>query len=302
MSDLCPADGMPIVWLARLLGIPLKGRVAGSDMFDALAASEGLAPLTVFLFGGEEGVAAAVCASLNTRATGLKCLGAIFPGFGTIEDMSTDAIINKINASGADFLVASLGARKGQSWLLRNHFRLKIPIRAHLGATVNFWAGTLKRAPTSLRNSGMEWLWRIKEEPYLWRRYWKDGLFLLRLVFRCVLPLRAWGYWSQFTGSDNFAISETEQGAPVTLAFSGWATGRYVEKTVACFRRALRGRTPIVINFAATRFIDARFLGLLLMLRKCTLAQGTPLTLTGVSVPLARLFRLHGVEYLLRSV
>jgi anti-anti-sigma regulatory factor len=105
----------------------------------------------------------------------------------------------------------------------------------------------------------------------------------------------------QFTGSDNFAISETEHGAPITLAFSGLATGRRVEEATACFRRTLHHRAPIIINFAATRFIDARFLGLLPMLRKGTLAQGTPLTLTGFQPRLARLFRLHGAEYLLRS-
>jgi N-acetylglucosaminyldiphosphoundecaprenol N-acetyl-beta-D-mannosaminyltransferase len=301
MSDLCLADGMPIVWLARLVGIPLKGRVAGSDMFDALAASEGLVPLTVFLFGGEEGVAAAACRLLNAEARGLKCLGAMCPGFGTVEDMSTDAIIDKINASAANLLVLGLSSRKAQPWLLRNYHRLNVPIRANLGATINFQAGTVKRAPASLRNSGMEWLWRIKEEPYLWRRYWKDGVFLIRLIVGSLLPLMAWASWLHFTVRDNFAISETEQDAAIILALSGLATARHVEEAIAGCRRALSHKAPIVINFAATRFIDARFLGLLLMLRKCTVAQGTPLTLTGVSAQLARLFRLHGAEYLLRS-
>ena len=65
-----------------------------------------------------------------------------------------------------DFLAVSLGAKKGQAWLLRNHHRLQIPVRAHLGATINFQTGTVKRAPASIRQAlGFEWLWRIKEEP-----------------------------------------------------------------------------------------------------------------------------------------
>ena len=107
-------------------------------------------------------------------------------------------IIDKVNASEADFLAVSLGARKGQLWLHRNHQRLTIPIRAHLGAVINFQAGTVKRAPTWLRAWGLEWLWRIKEEPHLWRRYAHDGWVLLRLIFTRVLPLAVANRWSRF--------------------------------------------------------------------------------------------------------
>src|SRR6266571_485866 len=99
LSDLCPADGMPIVWIARLLGIPTP-RIAGSDIFDVLKASPGAArPLKVFLFGGPEGVAAAACRALNAASGGLGCVGWIYPRFGSVEDMSQDEIIATINAS-----------------------------------------------------------------------------------------------------------------------------------------------------------------------------------------------------------
>ena len=112
---------------------------------------------------------------LNAENGGLVCVGALNPGYGTIEDMSGDAIIAAVNASKAEFLVVALGARKGQTWLLRNHHRLRVPVRAHLGAAVNFQAGSVKRAPRAIRKVGLEWLWRIKEEPHLRIRYWHDG-------------------------------------------------------------------------------------------------------------------------------
>ena len=112
--------------------------------------------------------------------------------------MSRDHIIDKVNASDADFLAVSLGAKKGQLWLHRNHKRLTIPVRAHLGAAINFQAGTVKRAPTWLRAWGLEWLWRIKEEPHLWRRYAHDGWVLLGLIFTRVLPLAVANRWSRF--------------------------------------------------------------------------------------------------------
>ena len=106
-----------------------------------------------------------------------------------MQQLSEDHYIDQINASNADFLVAALGAKKGQVWLLRNHFRLRVPIRAHLGATINFQAGAVRRAPRMLQQLGLEWLWRIKEEPALFGRYWYDGIALLRLLFTQVLPL-----------------------------------------------------------------------------------------------------------------
>jgi N-acetylglucosaminyldiphosphoundecaprenol N-acetyl-beta-D-mannosaminyltransferase len=158
-SDLCPVDGVPIVWISRLLGIRIQMRVAGSDVFDHLK-FELDSSVKVFLFGGPEGVAETCSAVLNSQSSGVSCVGALYPGFGSVEDMSTDAIIDAINASEARFLVASLGAQKGQSWLLKNHHRLRIPVRSHLGAAINFQAGLLKRAPLFIRRFGFEWLWR----------------------------------------------------------------------------------------------------------------------------------------------
>ena len=119
----------------------------------------------------------------------MRCVGVLNPGYGSVDDMSSDAVVQSINASNADLLTVFLSAKKGQGWLLRNHDRLKVPFRAQFGATINLQAGRVKRAPVFIRKLGFEWFWRIKEEPYLWRRYWNDGLQLLSLFLTCVLPL-----------------------------------------------------------------------------------------------------------------
>ena len=117
-SDLCPPDGMPIVWLSRLLGADLRERVAGSDIFSALkSGTDEPRPIKVFLFGGQEGVAEKACEMLNARATGMACVGCLDPGFADVEAMSTDAILSAINSSGADLLSVSLGAQKGHEHL-----------------------------------------------------------------------------------------------------------------------------------------------------------------------------------------
>jgi len=303
-SDLCPADGMPIVWIARLIGVPIKQRVSGSDIFDALKAREPLGDsLRVFLFGGEEGVAAAAESVLNATSSGLKCVGTLNPGFGSVEDMSRDDILNTVNASHADFLVASLGARKGQLWLHHNYNRLTIPVRVHLGAVVNFVAGTVKRAPSWLRTCGLEWLWRIKEEPNLWRRYAHDGAVLLRLVFTRVLPLAVLNRWYGLKSErkpKELLISTEQHQDFVTIRLSGDANQRNIGKVITCLQETLtKGNKDLLIDVVRARVIDLRFLGLLLMVRKHLKGQGAKLTFVGVSPAMWRLFRLNEVDFLL---
>lgn len=186
-SDLSLVDGMPLVWIARLLGLPVRERVSGADVFEALQAHAG-PPLTVYLFGGPPGAAAHACDAINRRGGGVRCVGHDAAGFGPIESMSGDDQIVRINRSGAQFVVVSLGAAKGQAWIEHNAARLTAPVLSHLGAVVNFAAGTVARAPRWMQSLGLEWLWRIKEEPSLWRRYWRDGVALSRLLLTCVLP------------------------------------------------------------------------------------------------------------------
>ncbi|MES2992939.1 MAG: WecB/TagA/CpsF family glycosyltransferase [Pseudomonadota bacterium] len=186
-SDLSLVDGMPLVWIARLLGLPVRERVSGADLFDALEAHHG-PPVTVYLFGGPPGAAARACEGINQRGRGLRCVGHDTAGFGSIDSMSSDDQIARINLSGAQFVIVALGAAKGQAWIEHNAARLTAPVLSHLGAVVNFAAGTVVRAPRWMQLIGLEWVWRIKEEPSLWRRYFKDGIALGHVMIRCVLP------------------------------------------------------------------------------------------------------------------
>jgi N-acetylglucosaminyldiphosphoundecaprenol N-acetyl-beta-D-mannosaminyltransferase len=303
LSNLCPADGMSIVWIARLVGIPIKHRIAGSDFFDELRAKYSSAkPMKVFLFGGAEGVAIRASRALNTRAGGLCCVGTLSPGFGSIEEMSRNDIIDNINSSNADFLAVSLGAQKGQLWLMRNHHRLLIPIRAHLGASINFQAGTLRRAPSVVREFGLEWLWRIKEEPHLWKRYWNDGSVLLRLLLTRVVPLAMLTFWlrlKQRHHGQDLIITKALTHEAVVVSLSGSATCQHIDRIIKAFKDAIATKKPIVIDFSSTHAVDARFLGLLLMLRKKIKGSTANPIFVGLSPGLKRVFRLSGLGFLL---
>ena len=286
-SDHCCPDGMPIVWILRLLGIPIKQRVSGSDLFETLRADEYCSrPLKVFLFGGSEGVAETVCNLLNARPSGIRCVGWLNPGFGTIEEMSEVRVIEKINASEADLLAVFLSAKKAQFWLHQNHGRLRIPVRGQFGATINYQAGTVRRAPIVLQRLGFEWLWRIKEEPYLWRRYGRDGFFLLATVITRVLPIAVDLEWRRFVlknRHEDLKIENREDRGVTVIGLIGYATAANVEQSIVDFRGGLARGNSICIDLTQTQAIDPRFFGLLLMLRKQILAKGQSLKFVGIS-------------------
>jgi N-acetylglucosaminyldiphosphoundecaprenol N-acetyl-beta-D-mannosaminyltransferase len=301
LSDLCTADGMPIIWIAWLMGIPIKKRIAGSDIFEALKTEYSAShPLKAFLLGCAEGVAAAASRALNGQPSGLYCVGWLFPGFGSADEMSRDDIIDTINSSGADLLVASLGNQKGHLWLGRNHHRLLIPVRAHFGASLNFQAGTVRRAPLIVQKSGLEWLWRIKEEPYLWRRYWNDGAVLLRLLFTRVLPSAVWTWWGRLNErwGEDLTITQAHDHQTVTVSLSGPATARCVNKAILVFRKAMQTNKRITVDFSNARTVDVRFLGLLLMLnKKLKNTGGQCPVLVGLSPGLKRIFRFNNFDF-----
>jgi N-acetylglucosaminyldiphosphoundecaprenol N-acetyl-beta-D-mannosaminyltransferase len=304
-SDLCVPDGMPIVWLSRLLAIPIKERVSGSDLFDAIRRRKSLAnPIRVFLFGGADGVSETVCDILNSSATGIRCVGWLNPGFGSFEDMSTENIIAKINGSKADLLAVFLSAKKAQDWLLHNHDVLTVPIRGQFGATINYQAGPVRRAPAAVQRLGFEWLWRIKEEPYLWRRYWNDGLSLARLAITHALPVALGLGWRRYINKkdeNELSFEKREHNGVVDISLVGYATKMQVSKSIALFRDLLGRHSDIVVDISRTRSIDPRFFGLLLMFRKQLKENGSILKFTGVSKQGRQMFQRNGFDFLLES-
>ncbi|MGY3346684.1 MULTISPECIES: WecB/TagA/CpsF family glycosyltransferase [unclassified Bradyrhizobium] len=296
LSDVCLADGMPLIWIAKLLRVPIHERVAGSDLFGRLK-SRTENRLRVFLFGGTGDLAERVGVKLNAEKCGLECVGVLNPGFGSVEELSSPDIIARINASGADLLAVFLNAEKAQAWLLRNHHRLTIPIRAQFGATINFEAGTIRRAPPLMRSTGFEWLWRIKEEPHLWRRYWADGKALLQVLCTCVLPLAIAARVTRQQAE--FAVHSSQHDEAMTLNLAGAATADKADSLLPFVAQAVKDNKSIEINLASVDYMDGRFFGVLIGVKRRLARQGLSLTIVGLSPRLRRIFRLNRFEFLL---
>jgi N-acetylglucosaminyldiphosphoundecaprenol N-acetyl-beta-D-mannosaminyltransferase len=300
--DLCLADGMLVVWLARLMGLPIKHKVSGSDLFEILKADA--RRLKIFFFGGNEGIAEAAADALNSNPNQLTCVGYLYPGFGSVEELSGDSIINSINISKADFLAVSLGAKKGQLWLQKNHKRLTVPVRVHLGAVLAFQAGLVRRAPRMLQKIGFEWLWRIKEEPYLCGRYIHDGCSLLYLLLTRVVPLAAINRWSKIR-SARFPCDLIIRAEPISdsvfIRLTGAATERHAERATLYFEStlALASKKGVVIDLSRTQLIDSRFLALLVLFRRNLKNRGSRLIFVNAPRAIKRAFVLNELGFLL---
>jgi N-acetylglucosaminyldiphosphoundecaprenol N-acetyl-beta-D-mannosaminyltransferase len=268
-TQLSLVDGMPLVWLGRLLGIPIPERVAGSTLVERFLARQGERKLKVFFLGGPDGVAEAASDAVN-RVDGSLCgAGAHQPGHGDVEEMSAAPIIDKINAAGADFLVVALGSKKGHAWIDLNASRLNVPVVSHLGACIKFLAGTVRRAPIAFQNVGLEWLWRTLQEPVLLRRYSGNAWFLLRQM-GTTLPLAVRRARKRIgIGARKRPLRiEQSNGAANTLRLSGDLVAAELPRLQAEAGTAIRESTQdIRIDLSGVTDLDCAALGYLYRLK-----------------------------------
>ena len=262
-SDMCLVDGMPLVWIARLLGQHVPERVSGADVFEALQAHDG-PPVDVYLFGAPEGAAATARDRINQRRGGLRCVGVDPGGFGDVASLSTDAHVERINASGARFVIVSLGAAKGQAWIERNAGSLHAAVLCHLGAVVNFAAGTVARAPRWMQRVGLEWAWRIKEEPTLWRRYARDATAAAALLGRRVIPDAIASRVGRSRHRGELRVTTVANASTTTLALQGSGCGDLAALRQALSTSAAAG-SGVVLDLHGVDEVGATFVALLLV-------------------------------------
>lgn len=187
-ADLVVPDGMPVVWASRLLGTPVKERVAGSDLMPRLCEIAAQRQLKVFLLGGAEGVAARAADRLVQAYPGLFVAGTSCPPRGFENDADQNArLAEAVRQSDADLVFVCLGSPKQEVWISRHLAGFHKGVFLGVGGAIDFCAGTLRRPPLWMQRAGLEWLYRVAQEPRrLAGRYAKD------LYFFVVLAREAW--------------------------------------------------------------------------------------------------------------
>ena len=179
------ADGMPMVWYSRGRRRRLPERVAGSDLIYALCGQAAKQGHRVFFLGGAPGVADAAASRLCQLYPGLTIAGVEVPPFRTMTDDEHARMLDRIRTATPDLLFVALGQPKGEMWIHENYQSLGVPACVQLGASFDFVAGRVPRAPRWCQRLGVEWAYRIYREPRrMAPRYFQNALFLAKAVVR----------------------------------------------------------------------------------------------------------------------
>jgi N-acetylglucosaminyldiphosphoundecaprenol N-acetyl-beta-D-mannosaminyltransferase len=182
-NELNVADGMPLVWLSRLAGRPLPGRTPGSDLVPLALSRLAARGARVFLFGGERAVALEAGRRLAEAHPGLVIAGHCEPPRTEIDRLPNRSIVRLIRAARPDVLLVALGHPKQELWIARHRHMLGVSVAIGVGCTLDLLAGKFQRAPRWMQEMGLEWLYRLGQEPRrLFSRYLVDIVWLARFA------------------------------------------------------------------------------------------------------------------------
>ncbi|HLZ53770.1 MAG TPA: WecB/TagA/CpsF family glycosyltransferase [Verrucomicrobiae bacterium] len=173
-AHLVLCDGTPLVWASRLLGNPLPERVAGSDLAPEILRLAAKNNYRIFFLGADPQTNEQAVANVRTEFPNLV-IGHYSPPFRPLAEMNHDEIRENILAARPDLLFVAFGCPKAEKWMARHYRSLGVPVVMGVGATIDFLAGRVRRAPVWMRQAGLEWLFRLGREPRrLFKRYATD--------------------------------------------------------------------------------------------------------------------------------
>lgn len=187
-SILAP-DGMPIAWLLRRAAQPQAERLCGPDLMPAVIARSQQFGYRHFLYGSNESTLASLTAQLLARFPAAIVVGSYSPPYRDLTASEERDVISRLNAAKPDIIWVGLGAPKQDRWMATYRDQLDAPVLIGVGAAFDFLAGTVRRAPRFVQRSGLEWVYRIVQEPRrLWKRYlysnFRFALLLLKERWR----------------------------------------------------------------------------------------------------------------------
>jgi exopolysaccharide biosynthesis WecB/TagA/CpsF family protein len=181
MNQVYP-DGIGVRLASQMFGNGVKDNINGTDLFPLLCERLANTSHSIFLLGALEGVAESTAVNMQQRYPGLCIAGCQDGYFASGEE---DMVIERINASGADVLLIAMGAPQQEKWIARNRERLNVSILMGVGGLFDFYSGRISRAPVWIREVGLEWVWRLLQEPgRMWRRYVVGNPLFLYRVWR----------------------------------------------------------------------------------------------------------------------
>jgi N-acetylglucosaminyldiphosphoundecaprenol N-acetyl-beta-D-mannosaminyltransferase len=179
-------DGMGVAWALKFLGNNFKDRVRGSDFMLKICSYAAENNLRIFFYGNTEETLAELKQKLKTLFPGIQIAGSIYPPFRTLTKEEDEAFLKTINDAAPDILFISLGAPKQEKWMAMHKGRIKA-VQLGVGAAFSFITGKVRQAPVWMQKTGLEWLYRMPQEPKktVYRMSLVPG-FLLRILLQFI--------------------------------------------------------------------------------------------------------------------
>ncbi|MEI6781931.1 MAG: WecB/TagA/CpsF family glycosyltransferase [Verrucomicrobiota bacterium] len=290
-ADLVLCDGMPLVQASRLLGNPLPERVAGADLVPQLLAEAERRGWRVYFLGGTEASIARAAENVRKQHPQLQLVGSYSPPFKPLLEMDHDDIVRRVRDARPDILLVAFGCPKQEKWINMQFRQTGVPVSIGVGATIDFLGGSVLRAPLWMQRTGLEWLFRLLQEPRrLFRRYLTDFWVFGRAI------LRQWWHLHgirRHAGRNTPATCETIAGGVCAVVRAAEHLNTpTVHQHQELWTHLAESEAHAVIDLSQVRFIDSTGVGLLVRLQKQFRAEGRQLVLAAPTKPVLRALAL----------
>ena len=263
-ADLVVPDGMPVVWAARMMRSHLPERVTGADIVPELAKLAARKGYRIFMLGAKPEVAQQAKARLETDYPGLQIVGCLSPKPSSVAEMDSETILDEIVRARPDILLVAFGNPKQEKWLHLHRERLHaVPVCIGVGGTFDFLAGETSRAPGWMQRNGMEWIFRLAQEPRrLGKRYIRDLVQFTRYM------MKQWYGLRNVRGTGTSELYLAEVGDCTVLSIVGDFNADMLPRFQEAAEQSLDALRPIILDMQAVTLLDGAVLGTLLNLPK----------------------------------
>ena len=185
-ADMVLVDGKPLIWISKLHKRPVKAKISGSDLVPKLCEKAAEKGYTIFIIGGKDGIAEQAKRKLEKQLSGIKIVGTYAQRYGFEKDKNElDKINQMISDVHPDLLIGCFGCPKQEKWIYENYKKYDATVSVCAGATVDFLAGNIRRAPGWMSDHGLEWFYRFTQEPKrMFKRYFVDDIKIVSLMWK----------------------------------------------------------------------------------------------------------------------